>query len=678
MLSHLSETYEIIGKIGAGNSGEIYKAYHKNLKKYVVLKKIRTEIKDVLNNRAEADVLKNLRHSCLPQVFDFLEADGDIYTVMDYIPGNSFKEYLDSGTRFKEKSVIIWARQICATLGYLHSQKPPIIHSDLKPGNIMLMPNGNICLIDFNISATLDGDTAWVSGYTNGYAAPEQIYALHYNQNQLDRSLWKTIDGRADIYSLGAVLYHLMTGKKPKQDESGYVEDIRNSGIRINDVFAHIIMKCLEPDPAKRYQTAELLLSDLKEIQKKDKRYRDLCVRQKVIYVLVFCLLAASAALTIGGYFRRDIDRQKQYEELVRMESQCITSGEFENFESYYQKAVRLMPERLDAYFQKALALDHQRQYGDNITFIKEVILENPELQENENSLNNVYYLLGNSYEKQEDYENAAMCYKKAIEIKPDNGDYYRDYAIVLAYAGDLEKARQALETAKSQGLDSVEIDYVQGEILFNEEDFQSAKEIFMNCIEKTKEDYVQMRAYIMVCKCIDSQGDSVTGYSEKIELLEKARKEVSVEYNIGILEQLGQVYSDMGNETDDVSYYEKAAEVFRQICKQGMGSYDTSYNLAVLYQNMGKFSEASSLLKQMLEQHGENYKTYKALAFLEAAEQEKMDISQRNYTGFCDYYKKAKNLYEQQLKNNANDMEMDKLEELYGQAVSNGWITGE
>ena len=76
MLSHLSETYEIIGKIGAGNSGEIYKAYHKNLKKYVVLKKIRTEIKDVLNNRAEADVLKNLRHSCLPQVFDFLEASG--------------------------------------------------------------------------------------------------------------------------------------------------------------------------------------------------------------------------------------------------------------------------------------------------------------------------------------------------------------------------------------------------------------------------------------------------------------------------------------------------------------------------------------------------------------------------------------------------------------------------
>ena len=196
-----------------------------------------------------------------------------------------------------------------------------------------------------------------------------------------------------------------------------------------------------------------------------------------------------------------------------------------------------------------------------------------------------------------------------------------------------------------------------------------------MNCVERAEDDYVKMRAYIMICNCIDSQGEGVTGDNEKIELLEKARKELSAEYNIGILEQLGQVYSDMGNETGEVLYYEKAAEVFRQIRKQGMGSYDTNYNLAVLYQNMSKYGEASSLLKQMLEQYGENYKTYKALAFLEVAEQEKTDISQRNYSEFHDYYKKAKDLYEKQLKNNVNDMEMDKLKELYGQAVSNGWI---
>ena len=168
MLKHIPETYEIIGKIGSGKSGDVYKAYHKNLRTYVVLKKVKTELRNLVNNRAEVDVLKNLRHSGLPQVYDFLEVDGDVYTVMTFVEGNSFGQYLDSGREFEEKSVIIWARQICATLCYMHEQKPPIVHGDLKPENIMLRPDGNICLIDFNISASLDGGDAWVNGYTNG------------------------------------------------------------------------------------------------------------------------------------------------------------------------------------------------------------------------------------------------------------------------------------------------------------------------------------------------------------------------------------------------------------------------------------------------------------------------------------------------------------------------------
>ena len=89
MSEGIPETYQIIGRIGGGNSGVVYKAYHTNLKKYVVLKKIRSEIKDFVDVRAEADLLKNLRHPGLPQVLDFFEASGEIYTVMDFIPGNS-------------------------------------------------------------------------------------------------------------------------------------------------------------------------------------------------------------------------------------------------------------------------------------------------------------------------------------------------------------------------------------------------------------------------------------------------------------------------------------------------------------------------------------------------------------------------------------------------------------
>ena len=123
-------------------------------------------------------------------------------------------------------------------------------------------------------------------------------------------------------------------------------------------------------------------------------------------------------------------------------------------------------------------------------------------------------------------------------------------------------------------------------------------------------------------------------------------------------------------------AYYTKAAEVFKQIQKQGMGSYDTDYNLVVLYQSMEKYEEASAVLKEMLEEYGENYRTYKALAFMEVSKQEKVDVNQRSYGLFKEYYEKAEKLYQQQLENNVNDLEMKRLKELYDQAASNGWFS--
>ena len=90
-----------------------------------------------MNTRTEVDVLKNLKHTCLPQVFNFVEDNGSVYTVMEFIPGKSFKQYLDARTVFPERSIIIWMKKIAATLAYLHNQNPAVIHSDLKPGNIM-------------------------------------------------------------------------------------------------------------------------------------------------------------------------------------------------------------------------------------------------------------------------------------------------------------------------------------------------------------------------------------------------------------------------------------------------------------------------------------------------------------------------------------------------------------
>ncbi|MDD6208023.1 MAG: protein kinase [Clostridiales bacterium] len=176
MISNLERTYEIQEKIGSGGGGAVYKAYHKRLEKLVVIKKIHKEVQDILNSRQETDILKNLRHPYLPQVLDFFEIDGEIYTVMDYIPGESLQQLLDSGRTFSQKEIVKWAKQLADALCYLHQQNPPIIHGDIKPANVMLMPDGDICLIDFNISSVFDSDRrgARTLGYSNGYSPLEQ------------------------------------------------------------------------------------------------------------------------------------------------------------------------------------------------------------------------------------------------------------------------------------------------------------------------------------------------------------------------------------------------------------------------------------------------------------------------------------------------------------------------
>lgn len=172
--NEFKNTYVILEEIGSGSGGTVYKAYHKRLKKEVALKKIHRNLTDI-NARMETDILKNLKHSYLPQVIDFLELTDGTYTVMEYINGRSLAEVLKDEKVISQKNAVKWFMQMCQALAVLHSQKKPVIHGDIKPANIMLTESGDICLIDFNIASIYEGDKTIMSGYTPGYAAPEQI-----------------------------------------------------------------------------------------------------------------------------------------------------------------------------------------------------------------------------------------------------------------------------------------------------------------------------------------------------------------------------------------------------------------------------------------------------------------------------------------------------------------------
>ena len=305
----LGSVYQIVEEIGAGGTGVVYKAYHLRLRRYVVVKRIKDEVAARINARAEADILKRLKHTYLPQVYDFLEVDGGIYTVIDFIEGQSLDYYIKKGYRLQQKQIVLWARQLCEALVYLHGLVPPIIHSDIKPQNIMITPQGNVCLIDFNIS--LDGQgSSQISGMSAGYAPPEQYLnaspppAGTAAGASYSFQMAAPLDARSDIYSLGATLYHLLSGRKPEKS-TGQVTPVTALGLPYSQALLEVVEKMMQPDPNRRYQTAAELLRVFCDLRKLDRRYTRHRTAQHLS--LIHISLPCSPSCICLGWGRRNI-----------------------------------------------------------------------------------------------------------------------------------------------------------------------------------------------------------------------------------------------------------------------------------------------------------------------------------------------------------------------------------
>ena len=206
----IADSYEILQQIGSGGGGVVYLGRHLRLGKLVVLKADRRDLTarpEVL--RREVDALKNLSHTYIPQVYDFVAENGVVYTVMDYIEGESLDKPLKRGERFSQAQVIKWACQLLEALCYLHSRPPHgILHSDIKPSNLMLTPQGDIRLIDFNIALALGEEGAVRVGFSRGYASPEH-YGIDYSglgatQGVRDEAATRMEEDPATVVSTGA------------------------------------------------------------------------------------------------------------------------------------------------------------------------------------------------------------------------------------------------------------------------------------------------------------------------------------------------------------------------------------------------------------------------------------------------------------------------------------------
>ena len=222
--------YKILERIGQGGMGSIYLADDTRLKgRQCALKEveydralpenIRGEARDQFLR--EATVLARLDHPNLPKVSDFFSNGPRDYLVMDYIPGKDLRTVMIEARRNKtflpEKDVLTWAEQLANALSFLHIQEPPIVHRDINPSNLKLMPNGLIKLVDFGLVKILAPEEVTIT------IIQGQGTALYTPLEQYGGSDVHT-DIRSDIYSFGATLYHLLTNEAPADARKRFLQ----------------------------------------------------------------------------------------------------------------------------------------------------------------------------------------------------------------------------------------------------------------------------------------------------------------------------------------------------------------------------------------------------------------------------------------------------------------------
>src|SRR6476619_513191 len=206
----LQGRYRIVRQLGQGGMGAVYEAIDQRLDTTVALKETLFADERLRKQfEREARLLARLHQPALPRGSDQFSEDDGQFLVMQYIPGDDLAEMMArKRSPFPANQVLTWADQLLDALDYLHTQDPQIVHRDIKPQNLKLTSRGQIILLDFGLAKGQAGEisrvttTASIFGYTPNYAPLEQIQALG-------------TDSRSDLYSLGATLYHLMTGVKP-------------------------------------------------------------------------------------------------------------------------------------------------------------------------------------------------------------------------------------------------------------------------------------------------------------------------------------------------------------------------------------------------------------------------------------------------------------------------------
>lgn len=264
----LGNRYELIEKIGGGGMALVYKARCKLLNRFVAVKVLRPDFTNdeefIKRFKIEAQAAASLSHPNIVSIYDVGNEEDIHYIVMEYIDGNTLKEYLEEKGALDWKEAVNISIQICLAIKHAHENN--IVHRDIKPHNILFTKDGMVKVTDFGIARAVTSSTITMAGGTIG--------SVHYFSPEQARGGFT--DEKSDIYSLGIVLYELLTGRLPFNGDTPvsvaikHIQEEAEEPINVNSQIPtgvnDIVKKAIQKDQSSRYQKASELLEDLYKV----------------------------------------------------------------------------------------------------------------------------------------------------------------------------------------------------------------------------------------------------------------------------------------------------------------------------------------------------------------------------------------------------------------------------
>lgn len=314
---YIADRYEIIGKIGAGGMSDVYKAKDLTLGRFVAIKVLKPEFSEdvgfVTKFRTEAQSAAALQHPNIVNIYDVGSENGLHYIVMEYVEGITLKTYIEKKGQLSFKEAVSIAIQVGRGIEAAHNNQ--IIHRDIKPQNIMISTEGKVKVMDFGIARAASSNTI----------SSDVMGSVHYSSPEQARNGF--VDGKSDIYSLGIVMYEMVTGRVPFDGDTTVAVAIQHLQEEMVKPSAYapnlpismekIILKCTQKNPDRRYENMSALLSDL----------RKALVSPNEDFVVMVSPLSQDKTRVIG---EEDVNRIRQEANTVHIGEQLLKEADRE------------------------------------------------------------------------------------------------------------------------------------------------------------------------------------------------------------------------------------------------------------------------------------------------------------------------------------------------------------